>query len=435
MAWVTVVFLFVLYMINYLDKSIAGYSATQIIQEMTLSPTEWGLVGSSFFWFFAIAGVIGAGISDRIGTKKMLMILAICWTVVQAGSLVITSLPILIMARVLLGIGEGPTWPVIVSHLSKWFPAERRGFIFALLTLGASIGSSLFTPALVSSIEHWGWRWAWAALGAVSFVWVIFWLVGGKEHPDQIDVSKNPVSSKNHSVQIPTIQSVRKAPSLHWSDVRYTLLSKDFLFSFLLYFAQMWGVTFVLVWLPTYLVNVMKLTSTQMSTSIAVIGLLSGLITLLACMLADRLFQRTKLIRRSYVTVGGISVLTGGILFSLVPLFQSSTILIALFCLGIGLTTTAGSLASVIGSTLLPERTGLIMGVMSGLVTLAGMISPLVTGAIVEAAGANLTTGFHQVLLLNAFIYATSGCLFLLFVKRKEQVQLSHSANGEGKYS
>ncbi|MDN9011129.1 MFS transporter [Brevibacillus laterosporus] len=130
--------------------------------------------------------------------------------------------------------------------LASGFGAERRGFIFALLTLGASIGSSLFTPALVTSIEHWGFRWAWAALGAVSLVWVIFWLVGGKEHPDQIDVSKNPVSSKSHSVQIPIIQSAKKSSSLHWSDVRHTLFSKDFLFSFLLYFAQMWGVTFVL---------------------------------------------------------------------------------------------------------------------------------------------------------------------------------------------
>ncbi|WP_438769664.1 MFS transporter [Brevibacillus sp. JB24b] len=433
MAWVTVVFLFVLYMINYLDKSIAGYSATQIIQEMTLSPTQWGVVGSSFFWLFAIAGVIGAGVSDRIGTKKMLTILAICWTVIQAGSLVITSLPILIMARVLLGIGEGPTWPVIVSHISKWFPAERRGFIFALLTLGASIGSSLFTPALVSSIEHWGWRWAWAALGAVSLVWVMFWLVGGKDRPDGKGVSESHVSPKSHFAQLATSQSVSKSSALHWSDVRHILLSADFLFSFLLYFAQMWGVTFVLVWLPTYLVKVMKLSSIQMSTSIAMIGTIAGLITLLACMLADRLFQRTKLVRQSYVAVGGIAVLTGGILFSLVPLFQSTSILLCLFCLGIGLTTTAGSLASVIGSTLLPERTGLIMGVMSGLVTLAGMISPLVTGAIVQAAGANLTNGFHQVVLLNAFIYVTSSWLFLLNVKRKEQVKLSHTADWEGK--
>ncbi|RAP28558.1 MFS transporter [Brevibacillus laterosporus] len=432
MAWVTVVFLFVFYMINYLDKSIAGYSAAQIMQEMALSPTQWGLVGSSFFWFFAIAGVIGAGLSDKIGTKKVITIMAICWTVVQFGSLVITSLPVLIVARILLGIGEGPTWPVIVSHLSKWFPEERRGFIFALLTFGASIGSSSFTPVLVSSIEHWGWRWAWAALGTVSLVWVILWLLGGSDRPDSKGVSATHLSTKSQSVQLHSNKSVSKSSSLNWSDVCHTLTSKDFLFPFLLYFAQMWGVTFVLVWLPTYLVKVLKLSSNQMSTSIAIIGITAGLITLLTCMLADRLFKKTRLVRKSYVVVGGIAVMTGGILFSLVPLFQSTAILITLFCFGLGLTTTAGSLASVIGSTLLPERTGLIMGVMSGLVTLAGMISPLVTGAIVQAAGANLTAGFNQALLLNAFIYVASGCLFLLFVKRKEQVKPSYTTDLEG---
>ncbi|MEJ8545984.1 MFS transporter [Brevibacillus borstelensis] len=416
MGIVTVVFLFVLYMINYVDKSIAGYSAEQITEQMQLDPAQWGMVGSSFYWLFAIAGVIGAGLSDRIGTKKVLLIMAVIWTVVQLGAYAITSLPLLIVARMLLGAGEGPTWPVIVSHISKWFPEEKRGFIFALLTFGASVGASLFTPLLVRSIETAGWQTTWAILGSLSLVWFILWLFIGAERPGS--------GLPEREAAVPAVPAETK-----WSDVFATVLSANFACSFFIYFAQIWGVTFVLVWMPTYLVKVFHFTSAEMSSAVAVIGVVSGVITLATCILADYLFRKTKRHRKSYVRVGGIAVTAGGVLFSLIPWVQSPSMLIAIFCAGLGLTVSAGSLVSVIGSTLLPARTGLIMGIMSGLVTIAGIVSPIVTGAIVKSAADDIALGFNQALLLNSGLYLVSGVLFYLLVKRKER---DASLSGEG---
>ncbi|GIO08500.1 MFS transporter [Brevibacillus reuszeri] len=406
MARITMLMLFVLYMINYADKTIAGYSAVPIMEEFSLTQKEWGLVGSSFFWFFSIAGILGAALSDRIGTKKMLAIMAISWTVIQFGAYVIAGLPMLVLARVLLGIGEGPFWATVVSHLNKWFPEEKRGLVYSTVNFGAFVGAVASAPLLVSLIDSNGWRYAWAFMGALSLIWLIIWLVIGKERP-QISIT-------------PTKTEAPSLPKAKWSDISGVLLSSTFILCFLIYFAQIWGTTFAAVWEPVYLVKVFELTNQQMAYAIAGTGLLAGLMTIFISWMGDRLFKKHRSYRKSYVFIGGTSIILGGLCFFAVPFLQSTALVLIALCLGKGFAFSVGTAASVIVSSLLPERTGLLVGVLSSLVTLAGIISPLVTGSIVQAAG-DVGTGFGNAMIVNAIIFAGCGTLFLMFAKRNEQ--------------
>ncbi|MDH6349530.1 MULTISPECIES: MFS transporter [Brevibacillus] len=404
MARITMIMLFVLYMINYADKTIAGYSAVPIMAEFSLSQKEWGLVGSSFFWFFSIAGILGAALSDRIGTKKMLAIMALSWTVIQFGAYAIAGLPMLVIARVLLGIGEGPFWATVVSHLNKWFPEEKRGLVYSTVNFGAFVGAVASAPLIVSLIDSNGWRFAWAFMGALSLIWLLIWLWVGKDRPQ---------------VSIEAAKTVQALPKAKWSDLSKVFLSSTFLFSFLIYFAQMWGTTFAAVWEPVYLVQVIHLTSQQMAYAIAGMGLLAGLMTILISWTGDRLYKKHRSYRKSYVLVGGASIILGGICFYAVTLVQSLPLVLIALCLGKGFAFSVGTAASVIVSSMLPERTGLLVGTLSSLVTLAGIISPLVTGSIVQAAP-NVGIGFGQAMIVNALLFVGCGVLFLLFAKREE---------------
>ncbi len=397
--------LFVLYMINYADKTIAGYSAVPIMEEFSLTQKEWGLVGSSFFWFFSIAGILGAALSDRIGTKKMLAIMAISWTVIQFGAYAIASLPMLVVARVLLGIGEGPFWATVVSHLNKWFPEEKRGLVYSTVNFGAFVGAVASAPLLVSMIDSYGWRFSWGFMGALSLLWLIIWLWIGKEKPEQ-----NVSSIEPEKIAMPKAK---------WSDISGVLLSSTFIFSFLVYFAQIWGTTFAAVWEPIYLVKVFSFTNQEMAYSIAGTGLVAGLMTIVISSMGDRLYKKHRSYRKSYVLIGGVSIILGGLFFYSVTLVQSTALVLMALCLGKGFAFSVGTAASVIVSSLLPERTGLLVGVLSSLVTLAGIISPLVTGSIVQAAG-DLSIGFSNAMALNALIFVVFGVLFLLFTKRNE---------------
>lgn len=413
MKWVTALFLFVLFMINYADKSIAGFSAVHIMEEFNLTAGQWGIVGSSFFWLFSIAGIIGAGLSDKIGTKKMLAILAICWTVVQVGAFVIYSLPMLIFARILLGIGEGPTWATMVSHLSKWFPERQKGMIFSLVNFGAFIGAVVLTPILVNLIELQGWRVAWAFLGVLSFIWLILWIFLGKERPV---IPEEPMLTSKEYI-----------PKANRKQIVKVLFSASFIFSFFIYFAQMWGTAFSTVWLPVYLVKVTHLPMIKMGVTIGITGIIAGIMTIFISTFADYLYKKTNLIRKSYVPIGGISVILGGIFFYIISITSNLTLILIALTLGQGFAFSVGTISSVIASGLLPERRGLIVGTMSGLVTVAGILSPIVTGNIVEAAGSNVALGFNHAMIINAIIFIITGILFLLFVKRDEKGLPSNS--------
>ncbi|MGG3883398.1 MFS transporter [Brevibacillus panacihumi] len=407
MARITMVMLFVLYMINYADKTIAGYSAVPIMKEFSLTQEEWGLVGSSFFWFFAIAGILGAALSDKIGTKKMLAIMAISWTVVQFGAYAIAGLPMLVVARVLLGIGEGPFWATVVSHLNKWFPEEKRGLVYSTVNFGAFVGAVASAPLLVYLIDTYGWRFSWGFMGALSLIWFLIWLWVGKERPAQsVEASKSAAATP--------------LPKVTWSEISGVFLSLTFVLCFLVYFAQIWGTTFASVWEPAYLVQVIQLTNQEMAYSIAGTGLVAGLMTILISWGGDRLYKKHRSYRKSYVRIGGISIILGGIFFYSVTWFQSTVFVLIALCLAKGFAFSVGTAASVIVSSMMPLRTGLLVGVLSSLVTLAGIISPLVTGSIVQNAP-NLATGFNNAMILNGLICLVFGILFLLFAKKKEE--------------
>ena len=159
MRWVIVIFLFLLYIINYADKAIVGYSAIPIMKDLNLNFSEWGLVGSSFYWLFSIAGILGAALSDKIGTRKMLTIMAIVWTICQFGAFAIFSLPMLIFSRVLLGAFEGPFLATATSHVSRWFPPERRAFAMSLVNCGSmgakNDGSLAHCPYFQLQLADW----------------------------------------------------------------------------------------------------------------------------------------------------------------------------------------------------------------------------------------------------------------------------------------
>src|SRR5699024_11921175 len=106
--WIVLLFIAVLAVANFADKSIIGLSAVHIMEDMDLSYNQWGIVSSSFYWLFSIVGVIGASLSDKYGTEKMIGIMVIIWTLSQSMVCFITSLPMIILIRECIGLGTGP---------------------------------------------------------------------------------------------------------------------------------------------------------------------------------------------------------------------------------------------------------------------------------------------------------------------------------------
>ncbi|WP_191991962.1 MFS transporter [Bacillus aerolatus] len=410
MRWVIVVFLFFLYIINYADKAIVGYAAVPIMEDLNLTYAQWGMVGSSFYWLFSVAGIIGAALSDKIGTKKMLTIMAIVWTICQLGAFAIYSLPLLIFSRVILGAFEGPYYATAISHISKWFPPERRAFAISLVNCG-SMGAKLMAPLLILIIHSYSWRIGFGFLGALSLIWCILWITFGREKPKS---------------QVAAHEPREKLPKVKWKEVSKVFLSANFILTTLAFFSAFWILSWAFVWMPTYLTEVIHLSPMQMGYIVGGIGIFTALGSVVIAALSDHLFKKTKSFRKSRVLVAGISLILGAAAFFSTTVIQSTIGAIIALGLGLTLVNTMFSIAPQIANHLLPERKGLASGTLIGLANLAGIVGPLATGFVVQLAGKNTVLGFNYSVMLAASILLVFSLIFLIFTNPdKETVKAS----------
>ena len=147
-GWVMIMLLLILGAINFADKAVLGLAAVPIIKELHMSPAQYGLVSGSLFWLFALSSVLVTGWSDRIGTKKVLALLATTWAIVQITTVFVFSFPALLLTRVVLGAGEGPSFGTSVSAATPWLPTDRLSFGLAIVTFGSAIVPAVFAPTL-----------------------------------------------------------------------------------------------------------------------------------------------------------------------------------------------------------------------------------------------------------------------------------------------
>src|ERR1039457_5357251 len=107
-AWVVVFLLFAFMLINFVDKTVIGLAGVPIMQELGLTPSQFGLVGSSFFFLFSISAIVTGFIVNRVQTRWVLAIMGLVWALSQFPMVGTVGLTTLMACRIALGAGEGP---------------------------------------------------------------------------------------------------------------------------------------------------------------------------------------------------------------------------------------------------------------------------------------------------------------------------------------
>ncbi|MFC4799280.1 MFS transporter [Neobacillus sp. GCM10023253] len=404
MRWFILLLLFLGAVVNFADKSIIGLAAAPIMKEFKLSPVEWGLVGSSYYWLYPVTGIFGAALADKYGTKKILAVVMLSWTALQFGVLAIAALPLLIVYRVLLGAFEGPYSPIAYNHADKWFPPKLKGFANSMIVGGGTVGAMIAAPILVSLITIFGWKIAFAILGAVSFVWFLLFQFFTKENP--VEVYKEVQKNKKAKIE-----------KLKLKDFLLLLASPTALFTTLAYFSTYILVVWFSVWLPIYLVESIKMSPAQMGYGVMVIGIVSVVIYTGISMLSDYLFKKNQNWRSSRVFVVGGSMIVGALLFASIMIFQNPFWVIAALCIAKGLAYTILPIGPTIMINEMRERGGLMTSILTSSGNLAGIVAPLLTGYIISLAGGDKLAGYNLSILFMAGAVFIFGLLFTIFVK------------------
>jgi MFS family permease len=178
-----VALLFLFMLVNFADKAVIGIAAVPMMQELQLSPSQFGLIGSSFFLLFPVSAVVIGFIVNRVQTRWALLVMALVWALTQFPMLGMVGFTTVVACRVALGAGEGPACPVALHSAYKWFPNELRTLPTAVIAQGAGIGIMVALPLLNWVIVRHSWHWAFGVLGVTGLAWSAAWLALGREGP------------------------------------------------------------------------------------------------------------------------------------------------------------------------------------------------------------------------------------------------------------
>jgi MFS transporter, ACS family, hexuronate transporter len=171
---------------NYMDRQLLGVLKTLLQRELGWNEIDYGYIVMAFQGAYALGMVVSGWVTDRIGTRLGYALAMVFWSLVSAGHALCTTFGSFLLARSALGFGEAGVFPASIRTVAEWFPKKERALAIGIFNSGTTVGASvtpLVTPWIVA---QWGWRWTFVITGALSGVWLIFWLmIYGKpeEHP------------------------------------------------------------------------------------------------------------------------------------------------------------------------------------------------------------------------------------------------------------
>lgn len=175
--WIVCFILFLAVVLSYIDRLVISVLKPSLAAQYHWSETGYADMA---FWFQAVYGVaflISGRIIDRIGAKAGYAIAMTLWTAGHMLHALFTTTTGMIFARLPLAAGEAATYPAALVAARSWFPKSERALAIGILNAGANVGA-IVTPLVVPIIAlMWGWRMAFIATGALSFVWLAIWLL------------------------------------------------------------------------------------------------------------------------------------------------------------------------------------------------------------------------------------------------------------------
>jgi ACS family D-galactonate transporter-like MFS transporter len=403
-AWLTVTLLFLFMLINFADKAVIGIAAVPIMQEMKLSPREFGLVGSSFFLLFALSAVVTGFVVNRVQTRWVLLAMGLIWALTQFPMLGAAGFGTLVACRIALGAGEGPAAPVALHSAYKWFPNELRTLPTAVVVQGGGIGIMLALPVLNWIIVRYSWHWAFGSLGVAGLIWTAIWLLLGREGSLTSGLATGP------------------APSPERISYANLLLSPTILATWCATFGAYWGLSQALSWQGAFLIKGLGLAQ----GSIGLLGALPAAASVVAMLAAgwysQRLLAQGVPSRLARGILGGGCVALGGAALALMPYLAGIAVKIAMTTIGLALP----SVIYVIGNAVVGEITpaaqrGALLAIGTAVSTSAGLLAPYIMGSVVETAATPLD-GFNTGFTICGVIMLIGGAIGMALIRPERDV-------------
>jgi sugar phosphate permease len=368
-----------MYFIAYIDRVNISVAAPALRKELGLTPTQLGLIFSAFAYPYAAMQIVGGWASDRFGPRLVLAVLSLLWAAATILTGLSWSVASLVLFRVLVGAGEGGAFPTATRAFTAWLPVRERGLAQGITHSFARLGGAVTPPIVLAIVARYGWRDAFYVLGAASLAWTGVWIASFRDTPDQ-----HPWVTRSELAEIRAdgeSAGAARGPT-PWRQI----VSRMWLVT-VVDFCYGWSLWVFLTWLPSYLTDArgFRLDQIALMTTLPLLGGVVG--DTLGGVMSDAIYRRTgdlRLARRALLVVG-----LGGAFAFILPAIVTGSAIRAVILLGAAFFFL--ELTNAVLWTLPLDIAGPYAGTAGGIMNtgfgVAGMVSPVAFGVLIERTG------------------------------------------------
>ena len=369
-------------LVNYFDRVNLSVSQAALHEAFGISTITFGYLLSAYSWTYAAFQLPSGLILDRFGVKLVGRISALIWSVASFAAAISTGLAGFLGARLLLGVGEAPTFPANAKAIGYWFPVEERSLATAIFDSAAKLSSAIGVPVLGILLLRFGWRWSFAATGFLSLLYFVLFYVFYRNPSEDKMLS----AAEREFILQRGAQPEDRATAAKGAPLGY-LLRQPKIWGLVLGFAS-YNYTFylLLTWLPSYLSTAHHVDLLHSALYTSVPWLFATFTDILmGGWLVDKLVQRGRDASRvrQAILIGGTTLGLGmlGAAYA-----QSATTALIWISLAIGGLSAAAPVAWSVPSLIAPrESVGTVGGIMNFGSQLSAIAAPIATGYIAQA--------------------------------------------------
>ena len=394
----------VIFLVSYMDRvNISFAIAGGMNKELGLTATASGLAAGIFYWGYVVLQVPGGHIAEHGSAKKFIAWTILAWGVISFLSGFVQNAGQLYAMRFLLGVAESGTGPATLVLISRWFPQKEQGRAYGMLHSSLALSAVLTNPVSGWVVEHWGWRGLFFFEGIISLALIFIWWPLISDPPEDAKwISK---AEREYLVRTLAEEKIKakadmKTPGQTKLSYARLLLNKNLWILTMLFFCYVSGTIGYLIWLPTILKGLTKMSLTNVGW-LSALPLAAGVIG--ACgfgALSDRK-GNCRLWCANAIWGFGITYWLSTLFPSYIWVSYALIVLAGLFSKGM-----QGPFWAMPSLVFPPGVSGGARGFVNGVGGLGGFLGPVLVGWVTTKTG-NMSYGIFSLavlLIIGGFI-------------------------------
>ncbi|MGC2401009.1 MAG: MFS transporter [Acidobacteriaceae bacterium] len=371
-------------LVNYFDRVNLSVAHVALITTFAISNVTFGYLSAAYNWTFTLCQLPVGVILDKFGVRRVGRISTLLWSIASFAAAITPNLGGFFAARLLLGIGEAPTFPSNAKAIGFWFPPQERSLATAVFDSAGKFSSAIGVPLIGILLLRVGWRWSFAATGMISF---LYFLLFSRVYRDPMNDLALTTRERDYIFAPEAVAEVADAKDLstQTASLGY-LIRQTKVIGIALGFGSHTYLTYLLLtWLPSYLSSALHIDLLHSFLYTGVPWLIAA-----ACDVLVGGWLIARLIRlgwnadrtRRIVLVGGTTMGLGILGASYARSAAEAVFWISISVAGISAAApVVWSLPSLIGPS---GSVGTLAATMNFCGQISGIVAPIVTGYVVS---------------------------------------------------